>query len=270
MRRHEILRGKPAAEVALKASGSGVYMFDWRQLKRWGFSESDLPPGSIVEYRIPTAWEQYRWRIVGIIAIMLAQFLLIVALLIHRRKRRQAEGSLRETAGRLLQSQDEERRRIARDLHDGTAQHLSGMALTIGQVLADFPPGHDRLRKLLQDSHVASREALNKVRTVSYVLHPPILDSLGLVPALGWYLAGLQKRSTFAVNFKSPVEITDVTSDGERALFRIVQESVNNVLRHSSGTAITVSLSQSGKEVTLEIEDDGHGMSAEELKQVEG
>src|SRR5271155_6234318 len=133
MRRHEILRGKAPAEGIWKARVFGFYMFDWRQLKRWGFSESDLPPGSIVEYRIPTAWEQYRWRIVGITAIMLAQFLLIVALLIHRRKRRQAEGSLRETAGRLLQSQDEERRRIARDLHDGTAQHLSGMALTIGQ-----------------------------------------------------------------------------------------------------------------------------------------
>ena len=177
---------------------------------------------------------------------------------------------MRETAGRLLQSQDEERRRIARDLHDGTAQHLSGMALTIGQVLADFPTGYDRLRKLLQDSHVASREALNEVRTVSYVLHPPILDGLGLVPALHWYLDGLQKRSGLIVEFNPPVEITDVTSDGERALFRIVQESINNVLRHSGGTAITVNLSQSGKEVTLEIEDDGHGMSAEELKQVEG
>src|SRR5271170_4511940 len=266
----QILRGKAPAEVILKSPGSGVFMFDSRQLKRWGFSESDLPPGSIIEYRVPTAWEQYRWRIVEIIAIMLAQLLLIVALLVHRRRRRQAEGSLREMAGRLLQSQDEERRRIARDLHDGTGQHLSGMALTIGQVLADFPPGYDRLRSLLQDSHVASREALQEVRAVSYVLHPPILDGLGLVPALRWYLDGLQKRSGLIVNFKAPEEITDVTSDGERALFRIVQESINNVLRHSGGTAIMVRLSQSGREVTLEIEDDGHGMSDEELKQVEG
>jgi signal transduction histidine kinase len=266
----QLFHGKAPAEVIVKSPGSGVYIFDWRQLKRWGFSESDLPPGSIVEYRIPTAWEQYRWRIVGLIAIMLAQSLLIVALLIHRRKRRQAERSLREMAGRLLQSQDEERRRIARDLHDGTGQHLSGMALTIGQVLADFPPGYDRLRKLLQDSHVASREALNEVRSVSYVLHPPILDGLGLVPALRWYLDGLQKRTAVSVDFQAPVEIADVTPDGERALFRIVQESMNNVLRHSGGDAISVILSHSGKEVTLEIADNGHGMSVEELGQVEG
>jgi signal transduction histidine kinase len=266
----QILRGKSPADVILKAPGSGVYMFDWRQLKKWGFSESDLPPGSIVEYKIPTAWEQYRWRIVIGIAIIIAEFVLIIALLIHRRKRRQAEGSLREMTGRLLQSQDDERRRIARDLHDGTAQHLSGMALTIGQVLADFPPGFDRLRQLLQDSHVASREALNEVRTVSYVLHPPILDGLGLVPALRWYLDGLHKRTAITVDFEAPVEITDLTPDGERALFRIVQESINNVLRHSGGTAITVILSHSGKEIILEIEDNGHGMSAEELEQVEG
>jgi signal transduction histidine kinase len=266
----QIIGGKAPADVVLKSPGSGVYMFDWRQLKRWGFYENDLPPGSIVEYRIPTAWEQYRWRIIGIIAIIIAEFVLIVALLIHRKRRRQAEVSLREMTGRLLQSQDEERRRIARDLHDGTAQHLSGIALTIGQVLADFPPGHDRLRSLLQESHIGSREALNEVRAVSYVLHPPILDGLGLVPALRWYLDGLQKRTALSVDFEAPVELTDVTPEGERALFRIVQESMNNVLRHSGGTAITVILSHTEKEVTLKIEDNGHGMSTEELGQVEG
>src|SRR5277367_4906493 len=266
----QILHGKTPAEVVLKSQGSGVYMFDWRQLKRWGFSESALPPGSIVEYRIPTAWEQYRWRIVGIIAIIGPEFVLIVALLIHRRKRRQAEGALREMTGRLLQSQDEERRRIARDLHDGTAQHLSGMALTIGQVLADFPPGYDRLRKLLQDSHVASRAALNEVRTVSYVLHPPILDGLGLVPALRWYLEGLQKRSTLLIEFDAPAEFAGIDMEAERALFRIVQESLTNVIRHAGATSVIVRLYGSGKNVTLEIKDNGQGMNAAEAEQAGG
>ena|SRR5579871_2488859 len=94
--------------------GSGVYMFDWRHLKRWGFSESNLPPGWPVEYRIPTAWEQYRWRMVAGIAIIIVQFFLIVVLLVQRKKRRQTEESLRDMMGRLFQSQDEERRRIAR------------------------------------------------------------------------------------------------------------------------------------------------------------
>jgi signal transduction histidine kinase len=90
------------------------------------------------------------------------------------------------------------------------------------------------------------------------------------VPALRWYLEGLQKRTAVIVDFQAPAEIADVTPDSEKALFRIVQESMNNILRHSGGTAIRVILSPGEKEVTLEIEDNGHGMSTEELGQVEG
>ena len=126
----------------------------------------------------------------------------IIALLVHRRRRQQAEGSLREMTGRLLQSQDDERRRIARDLHDGTAQHLSGMASDGLKVSADFPPGHDQLRKLLQDLDVASREALKEVRTVSYRSHPPDLmvwARAGLAVVFG----RLQKRSSLSVRISS-------------------------------------------------------------------
>lgn len=172
--------------------------------------------------------------------------------------------------GWLLESQGDERRRIARDLHDGTGQHLSGMALTIGQVLADFPPGHDRLRQLLQDSHTASRQALDEVRTVSYVLHPPILDGLGLVAALRWYLDGLQKRTDLSIDFDAPAEIKNLAPEAERALFRIVQESITNVLRHSGGTTLKVGLSNRGKAVALEIADNGHGMSSDQLADLEG
>lgn len=266
----QIIQGKKPSEALLNSSGSGVYIFDWRQLKRWGFSESDLPPDSVVLYRVPTAWEQYRWRIVGIALLVVAQSLLIAGLLIQRYRRRRAEESLRDMTGRLLQTQDEERRRIARDLHDGTGQQLSGIALSVGQVLADFPPGHERLRQLLQDSHVASRQALDEVRAVSYVLHPPILDGLGLIPALHWYLDGLQKRTSLSVDFSAPAEIVGISPDAERTLFRIVQESVSNVLRHSGGTALKIRLSNNTNGTALEIEDNGCGMSIEELERAEG
>jgi signal transduction histidine kinase len=273
--------GTAAANVALRLirgerpemvepDGTSEYMFDWRQLQRWGFSERDLPPGSTLEFKVPTAWEQYRWRIVGAVALIVAQFILMSGLLIQRHRRKRAEKSLRDMAGRLLQTQDDERRRIARDLHDGTGQHLSGIALSVGQVLADFPPGHDRLRQLLQDSHVASRQALNEVRAVSYALHPPILDGLGLVPALRWYLDGLKKRTSLQINFDAPSELSNATPDTQRTLFRIVQESVTNILRHSGGTAMKVRLLDIERRIMLEIEDDGHGMSVEELQRPVG
>jgi len=266
----QLVQGKAPSEVVPQSEGASSYIFDWRQLKRWGFAESNLPPGSIVRYKTPSAWEQYRWRIVGIGLLIIAQTLLIMSMLIQRYRRRHAEESVRDMAGRLLQSQDDERRRIARDLHDGTSQHLSGIALSLGQVLVDFPRGYPRLRQLLQDSHVASRQALNEIRAISYALHPPILDGLNLVPALEWYLHGLRKRTSFSIDFEAAADIPDSTPDAERALFRIVQESVTNVIRHSGGTAIKVRLYRGGKGIVLEIEDDGHGMSIEEISEGEG
>ncbi len=244
----QALKGKTQDQITIPPEGAAAYIFDWRQLKKWGFSEKDLPAGSIVLYKTTSVWEQYRWRIVGTIVLVIVQFFLILGLLILERKRAHAEESLRDMTGRLLESQDGERRRIARDLHDGTGQHLSGMALSIGQVLADFPSGHERLRQLLQDSHIATRQALEEVRTVSYVLHPPILDGLGLVAALRWYFDGLQKRTSLKVCFEAPSDLGPLSPEVERALFRIAQESLNNILRHSGASTVMVTSGESGKD----------------------
>jgi signal transduction histidine kinase len=266
----KILGGVPANRIKVPPEGTSAYIFDWRQLKRWKLPERRLPAGSLVEFEVPTVWEEYRWRIVAIVSLVIIQSLSIMTLLINRRSRRRAESSLRDMTGRLLESQDEERRRIARDLHDGTGQHLSGMALTIGQVLEDFPPGHERLQQLLQDSHTASRQALNEVRTVSFVLHPPILDGVGLVSAIQWYVDGLQKRTDVRINFDAPADLGHLAPEAERALFRMVQEGITNVLRHSGGTALRIALSSSPRAVSLVVQDNGHGLTAEQLSHLEG
>jgi signal transduction histidine kinase len=258
----QILHGTPASNIVLKSPGTGVYIFDWYQLKRWGLSENNLPSDSIIENKTLTIWERYRWRIIWIVALLTVQSLSIVGLLIHKYRRTQMEKALRDMTGRLLRSQDDERRRIARDLHDGTGQQLSGIALGVGQVLADFPPGHDRLRQLLQDSHIASRQALDEVRAISYALHPPILDGLGLLPALQWYLDGLQKRTDFHINLDVSEKWLETPAEIERTLFRIVQESVANALHHSGGSALSVKLYNSLKGVYLQVEDNGRGLGS--------
>ena len=117
----QTLGGKTAAQISVPAESAAAYEFDSRQLKQWGFSESDLPDESTVLFKTTSVWEQYRWRIVGTIALVIVQFFLILGLLILHRKRARAEASLRDMTGQLLESQDEERRRIARDFMTGPA-----------------------------------------------------------------------------------------------------------------------------------------------------
>jgi signal transduction histidine kinase len=224
----------------------------------------------VVEFKTPSVWELYRWRIIGVLILIAAQTFLIAGLLIQRERRQRAEKSLRTMAGKLLQTQDEERRRMARELHDGTGQHLSGIVLGVGQVLKEFPEGHEAERQLLQESLATGRRALDEVRALSYALHPPILDGLGLLQALRMYLDGLEKRTNLRIDFEAPQALAEVTPDAQRTLFRVVQESVTNVLRHSGGSAIVVRLVETTKGVTLEVEDNGRGMSTQELQRVNG
>jgi signal transduction histidine kinase len=227
-------------------------------------------PAAIVLNRVPTAWEQYRWRIIGIVVLLILQSLLIAGLLINKRQREHAKASLRDMTGQLLRFQDEERRRIARDLHDGTGQHLSAITLALSQVLTRFPAAYSSLRKLLEDSLTSSRAALDEVRSVSYVLHSPTLDHRGLIPALRWYLEGIQRRTPLTVSFLAPACLSAVPSEVERTLFRIVQECISNVLGHSGATQLRVSFSDHNGSLQLEVEDNGKGMSPDQLKTLEG
>ena len=141
-----VLQGERPQDIPV-VEDTSVYMFDWRALRRWGLRESDLPGGATVLYRQPSAWEQYKWWISGALGLVALESLLIVTLLINLRRRRRAEESLKGLTARLLQTQDEERRRMARDLHDGTAQDLAGISLCLGELsdlLGEAGSGRER------------------------------------------------------------------------------------------------------------------------------
>jgi signal transduction histidine kinase/integral membrane sensor domain MASE1 len=176
-----------------------------------------------------------------------------------------AEASLRRLTGRLLRLQDEERRRISRELHDATAQNLLGATLGIGHALRLAPRLKPTARAALEESRALIEQSQREIRTVSYLLHPPMLDAAGLPAALRWLCDGFSKRTDIGVDLQIVSEIGRLPEDTEAALFRIAQEALANVHRHSGSVSVRVLLRldaspEGSSTVVLSVEDDGRGM----------
>jgi signal transduction histidine kinase/CHASE3 domain sensor protein len=174
-------------------------------------------------------------------------------------ERRRAEQALQELSGRLLQLQDQERRHIARELHDVTAQNLGAIALNLARLEKFLSRADHKTLDVLNESILLAEECLREIRTLSYVLHPPMLDEYGLPRALEWYLEGFGKRSGVQVELHADPDIGRLPAATEMALFRIVQESLTNIRRHSGSHHAAIQLTRANGAVTLEIMDDGHG-----------
>jgi signal transduction histidine kinase len=175
-----------------------------------------------------------------------------------------ANQSLSELTARLLRSQDDERRRIARDLHDSIGQTLAALGMNLSTVEADI----GRLMKtvsVVKDSKEIVRETTTNIRTISYLLHPPLLDEKGLASALPWYIDGFAERSKIRVDLQLPEDLRRLSRDSEIAIFRVVQECLTNIHRHSGSTTAKIRVSCSEKEVCVVVEDRGKGIPFEKL-----
>ncbi len=176
------------------------------------------------------------------------------------------EESLRLLSARLLQLQDEERRHIARDLHDITGQKLALQALELSQVLKEngrrIPA---KYRNMLAECAALSKEVSGEIRTLSYLLHPPLLDELGLPAAVRWYAEGFQKRTGIVTEVEVSRDLPRLSPDVEMSLFRVVQESLTNVHRYSGSPKVLVRIQRVNGEMRLEVRDFGKGMMADAL-----
>ena len=179
------------------------------------------------------------------------------------RKNRQLEflnRELRHLSGRLLTLQDEERRRFARELHDGLGQELSAAKMIADGMSLQKAPTNE-LHELEQVSSLIEG-AIQKVRSLSHLMHPPLLDEVGLRAALLWYSEGFSKRSGIEASFKlDPPDFPRFSKDLETAVFRIVQEALTNVFRHSGATKCWVSVANEQNQVLLNVRDNGKGVS---------
>ena len=168
---------------------------------------------------------------------------------------------LRKLSGKLLRVQDEERRRMARTLHDDLGQELTTLKLEL-----DLQDESDRKKGGLLHARELTASALAKVRNLSYLLHPPLLEESGLLPALHWYFEGLEKRGQLHVAFDcKPVLFPRLPQEIEIAIFRVIQEALTNVSRHSGGHEVRIDLTQDDVIVTLRIRDFGTGIPDDKI-----
>jgi PAS domain S-box-containing protein len=172
---------------------------------------------------------------------------------------------LQNLSYRLLRTQDEERRRVARDLHDSTGQTLTALKMAVATLQGKFSEDQDTANALSDVAEIADR-ALQEIRTTSYLLHPPLLDESGFASAARWYVEGFAQRSGTAVGFNFPDFLGRMPDAVEMALFRILQESLTNVHRHSGSKKAEVSVHITAKNVTMAVTDSGCGLPAAVLE----
>ena len=182
-------------------------------------------------------------------------------------ERKRVEGQIGTLSRRLLHVQDEERKRLARELHDSTAQNLAGVAMNLARLQQLCERYAPEVRQALAESMELIQQSVREVRTVSYLLHPPLLDEAGLASAVSWYADGFALRSGIQVDVIVAPNLGRLPGDIELALFRIVQESLTNVHRHSGSSTVRIAITQESTAVMLEVDDDGRGMVAQTLGQ---
>ena len=177
-------------------------------------------------------------------------------------ERRRVESRLHQLSGLLLQAQDNERRRLARVLHDGIGTYISGLSLALGKIrvlLDETNPVH---QEVIDECKTLIRAFGGEIRAISYLLHPPTLEELGLESALEWLVRGFSERSEIEISLYTEANLGRFSAEVELTLFRVTQEALNNVYRHSGSKTASVRLFRESGNVALEISDFGKGMDA--------
>ncbi|HET7440670.1 MAG TPA: ATP-binding protein, partial [Terriglobales bacterium] len=168
--------------------------------------------------------------------------------------------ALRRLSAQVLSLQDFERRRIARELHDSLGQYLTALKINL-----DLLKGSPAQADLWQQSEQLMQRCLTEVRTLSYLLHPPMMDAVGLASAVRWYVQGFGQRSGISVELDISSELVRPPDAVELALFRVLQEALTNVHRHSGASQAAVSISSDAEQIILEVSDNGRGIPPEQL-----
>lgn len=260
-----ILGGERAQNISPRIVPS-VTMVDWRQLRRWGIDETQIPSASVVRFKELTVWEQYKWHITGAISLCIIEALLIGWLLFTRAKRKKAEKesernehALQQLSGRLLLLQDEEQRRVAGELHDGLGQNLAIIKNRALIGLRDRTD-QDRVTEQLEEIVATATSSIVEVREIAHNLRPYELDRLGLVAAIESMIERVSDST--AINLSADLEPIEglLSPEAETSVYRILQEGINNVVKHSHATTARIEIKKNTNQLLISVRDNGKGI----------
>ena len=258
-----LLSGESPASVGILDSTANRFLFDWRQLKRWGIAEKQLPPGSGVLYRQPSFWSLYKWRILFVAVLCFTESVLLLGLLAQRQWRRKADAAVQQLSGQLIDAQEQERARIARELHDDIGQQVAALGIGLHMLETKMTEAPVQAREVLPKIEQRLYTLAGSIRHLSHELHPAVLEYAGLSAALRAHCAEFRELTGISVNLGFQPDPLALPRDVSLCLYRISQESLRNTAKHSGAQYVRLHVNASNSAVELVITDDGSGFNAE-------
>jgi signal transduction histidine kinase len=265
----EVLGGKPPQDIPV-VYGHGSYLFDWRELRRWKLDQSKLPTGSTVLFRQPTLWERNKWSVITGTLILVSLSLLTIYLLFKQKQLKETQKVQQQLSGMLINFQEKERHRIATFIHDDFSQRLAVIALGMGtaaHMISESPQEADsRLQQLATE---ASRIG-GDLHTLSHSLRSSTLQSLGLGPGVSALCKEFSAQQGIEIDFTQDPIPKSIHPDVALCAFRIVQEGLRNIKKHSGASSAQVHLLVVDNTIHLLVSDQGVGFDPKGLTTNEG
>lgn len=260
----KILDGAKPKDVPV-VRGVNNYMFDWEALRRWRFREGDLPSRSIVLFRPPSFWQRTKWTWVSIFVVILCLYALYLYIRLRRAKERQMGLS-----GMLITAQERERSRLASEIHDDFSQRLALMALELENAEEAIATSPDEAIQQVHNVLNFASEIGADLHTLSHRLHSSTLERLGLVPAVTALCEEFTIQQGIKIELLTDSIPRSMDPDVALCLFRIVQESLRNVKKHSGAATAQVSLNKVGERLHVSVYDEGQGFDMHDVRNKEG
>lgn len=273
-----ILGGEKVSDIPVqRVPPSKIFAFDASQFGRWGIDFARIPAGSVVFNRRPSRLRQYRDVILGMAAFVALESSLIAILLVQSRRRRRAERllaegnrylqeserSLRQLSGQLIVAQENERRRIARELHDDLNQQVADLGISLSHIKRGMPASMEEIRGEIASVQKRLMTLSDGLRQISHELHPGMLELFGLVVTLKSHCREFSEFASLPIEFETNCD-EPVPMYASLCFYRVAQEAIRNAAKHSQASKVFVFLTRAGGEIRLEVSDNGVGFDREE------